>query len=203
MHGFGILLPLSLTRQRSGTARRIVDDRSSRDNASIVVHQPSMLRLTSGFPLFVAALLTTAARPQDGWTRHSLTVEPAPRSGAAMVFDPGQAQVIMFGGESQGTTLDETWRWDGSRWQDMWWIARPSGRFGVSLVHDVVRREVLMFGGQTGTGVTNETWAFDGISWVQRRPMHLPPGVCVTGGVDARAPNFVRERSAEPSSWTR
>src|SRR5262245_27451455 len=53
---------------------------------------------------------------------------PSPRVWSSMAFDLAHDRVLMFGGNVQGTMSDETWSWDGERWQQLSSPVNPPGR---------------------------------------------------------------------------
>jgi hypothetical protein len=59
---------------------------------------------------------TTWQLSGNKWTDSS-NPGPAPRVGDAMIFDPSGNQLILFGGSDRKTFFNDTWKWDGSRWQ--------------------------------------------------------------------------------------
>jgi N-acetylneuraminic acid mutarotase len=106
---------------------------------------------------------------------------PSARSAAAMVYDPATQNLIMFGGETPGGPLNDTWAYDptANTWTDL----SPSGklpyaRFGHSMVYDPQAHRFIMFGGIRLEGVgevcLGDTWAYDPAanSWTNL----FPPG---------------------------
>lgn len=71
---------------------------------------------------------------------------PTARTGAAMAFDSTSGLTVMFGGSSaSGSTLADTWTWDGSSW------ATPAGPspgklFGARMSDDPADHGVLLIG---------------------------------------------------------
>ena len=81
---------------------------------------------------------------------------PSARSGAAMVYDSGRARCVMVGGvDANGTTLAETWEFDGASWQQQIGTTAPARDFG--LAYDQARQKVVRYGGQGNVG---ETWRY-------------------------------------------
>jgi len=112
---------------------------------------------------------------------------PGPRTGAAMVYDPENHGLILFGGatalpQPDGTNLahayDDTWLWNGQSWRRLE-VAGPSTRSGAMAAYDSVRHEIVLFGGggvdEAGNGsLLNDTWVWDGTEWHLRQPLHNP-----------------------------
>src|SRR5690606_12563295 len=83
----------------------------------------------------------------DGTTWRRLDAPgPAARFAHEMVFDARRGRVVLFGGRG-ATALDDTWEWDGARWQRVEGAATPAGRFTHALAYDAARGEVMLFGG--------------------------------------------------------
>jgi len=109
----------------------------------------------------VPAGIATVARPQV----------PAPQFGAALAYDPGHRQAVLFGGVGQ---YDQTWTWDGRRWSRARPGQSPPERFGAAAAADPLNGRVLLFGGRARQGaVLDDTWSWDGASW---DPVDTGPG---------------------------
>jgi hypothetical protein len=73
----------------------------------------------------------------------------------------------MFGGGGvDGSSLSDTWTWDGTAWTQEN-VAGPPGRATAEI--GSTGTELVLFG---GVGVSNplfqDTWTWDGASWTQR-----------------------------------
>ena len=65
----------------------------------------------------------------DGTTWQQLhpATSPSPRTGAAMTYDAVHQQIIMYGGDGNGSNVSsETWTWDGTTWQQRHVMGVPS-----------------------------------------------------------------------------
>jgi hypothetical protein len=86
-----------------------------------------------------------------------------------MATDPGRQRVVLFGGIGPlGVLLDDTWEWDGERWNDVSpAVGSPPGRFWHALATDHARERVVLFGGATSgnTLVSADTWRWRGDFW--------------------------------------
>ena len=90
-----------------------------------------------------------------------------------MVFDEARGLTVLFGGESNGGFLADTWEWDAA------WIERqpttvPPIRRGNALAYDAEHAETVLFGG-TGNDLLADTWVWNGIDWVDKTPVGSPP----------------------------
>ena len=109
-----------------------------------------------------------------------LAGRPSPRDSAASAFDDVHEQLIYFGGENGGVSLDDTWTWaPGSGWSGTY-RGGPTSRSGAAMAYDGARHRVVLFGGAMRAGgidtYLNDTWEYDPASgaW-QRRVPTAPP----------------------------
>jgi hypothetical protein len=112
-------------------------------------------------------------------------VGPSPRSWASAAFYPPSGKLVLFGGGTayglssessvvNGTPqlFNDTWTWDGQRWQQLHPVNSPPARLAAGLVYDAGHGVLVLFGGQSGN---NETWTWDGTNWKQMSPTDTPP----------------------------
>ncbi|MCI4362918.1 MAG: kelch motif-containing protein [Thermoplasmata archaeon] len=120
-------------------------------------------------------------------TPHACTsCGPAPsgRAGAAMVYDPWDGYVLLFGGENLskpilGTfaEISDTWTFSAGVWTNITTTAGtpPGPRAAAGVAYDGLDGYVLIFGGTPGSGVSlSDTWSFVGGTWTQLFPAHNP-----------------------------
>lgn len=96
------------------------------------------------------------------------------RSGPDLAWDGVRRQLLAFGGNTNGTLMDDTWAFDGVRWEQRLPIASPAPRYNHRMVWDGARRRVVLFGGLQPSA-SAETWEWDGVTWLERRPAVSPP----------------------------
>ena len=85
-----------------------------------------------------------------------------------MAFDEALGRVVLFGGEGltapYGTYVsnqDDTWAWNGYRWEQLQPATHPSARFGSSLAYFPPTRQLVLFGGRTdGRQTLGDTWLY-------------------------------------------
>ena len=99
---------------------------------------------------------------------------PAARYGAAMAYDAGSQQLIMFGGHTNGGDIGDTWEWTGSNWTQLSPVTSPGGRYQANLVYDSALHERVLFGGYHNGTYLNDTWAWNGTTWTQIGTAHSP-----------------------------
>jgi hypothetical protein len=106
------------------------------------------------------------------WTNAG-TTGPRPRFPAVLSYDGTSRKVLLFGGhavDQRGfSTFDDTWTWDGSRWQQLD-RPGPSGRDGARAAFDEEKGQTVVFGGfqlQPAQQNMNDTWIWDGDAWIR------------------------------------
>ena len=111
------------------------------------------------------------------WRQHT-GVGPAARASAAMVYDAGRRQVLLFGGSSgfgpSSAFLGDTWAWNGTAWTQLTPPSSPPARAGAKMAYDRRRGRVVLFGGFGDQAVTDDTWEWDGATWTQASPTTHP-----------------------------
>ena len=136
---------------------------------------PSFLKLPS------TPLPSPAASPPAPATR------PDASAGAAIVYDPENQGVLLFGGASYetapdgsitSTTLGDTWLWNGRSWRQLD-VQGPPARSAAMVAYDSVRHVVVLFGGSGPEGAGQglyfqDTWTWDGTQWQKQYPLHMP-----------------------------
>src|SRR2546423_12006726 len=87
------------------------------------------------------AFAGSAAAAQLGfpdWIELSPTNSPPARSYLAMTYDPATGKVIMFGGDSGTTYLNDTWRFDSKTWTQIATQSAPPARAAAQMNYDSV-----------------------------------------------------------------
>ncbi len=121
------------------------------------------------------------------WTQ-VLGPGPGPRRWGAMAPKPvnaTQGRVILFGGETGGSYLDQTWAYDGT-----WTQLTPTISGDPTLLprsrHEMVfssgRNALVVFGGYRG-GFQQDTWHFDGTTWAPVTPSGTQPSARAFAGL--------------------
>ncbi len=99
------------------------------------------------------------------WTQIADT-GPAPRNGAALVFDATRAQYLLFGGAGDEGEYADTWTFDGSASTQVA-DTGPSARIGHAMAYDLAREQVVLFGGTNNGEADAGTWVWGGSEWTQ------------------------------------
>lgn len=81
---------------------------------------------------------------------------PAPRNGAAMVFDPSCRCVVLSGGPPAFVDA-RTWHWDGRSWR-VYGSVHPPARFNPAMIYHDALNAIVRFGGWTGRARAGDTW---------------------------------------------
>ena len=98
------------------------------------------------------------------WTLRS-SGGPSARHAHALAYDSARGRVVVFGGLSGSTRLDDIWEWDGTSWTEKHPDApTPSARHSHAMAYDSARGMVVLFGGNA-SGREADTWEWDGTSW--------------------------------------
>ncbi|MFO1076280.1 MAG: kelch repeat-containing protein [Planctomycetota bacterium] len=126
------------------------------------------------------------------WTQMTPAATPTPRIHARLVFDPANANLLLFGGRGAGGS--ETWSWDGANWTLRTPTNVPPAREQTHLATNWGNGTVLMFGGSSAaaSGVLGDTWIWNGVDWNALAPATTPG----TGGLrNGKATyDFLRDR---------
>jgi cysteine-rich repeat protein len=104
-------------------------------------------------------------------------VRPAPRTGSATAYDAARGMLVLFGGNAETETFDDTWEWNRTEWVKRSPAApRPEARTRAAMTYDPVRQRVLMYGGTGSTGQPlSDTWEWDGETWRALTTTEHPP----------------------------
>jgi hypothetical protein len=110
------------------------------------------------------------------WSQRSPVTSPSARGEHAMAYDAARQRIVLFGGvfddgTVSGSSLSETWEWDGSAWSQRSPATSPSARSGHAMAYDAARQRIVIFGGRGPA----DTWEWDGSTWSQRMPVTSPP----------------------------
>ena len=105
------------------------------------------------------------------------TTSPPQQYGNSLAYDAATQQLVLFGGYgTNGTTLGDTWTWDGTTWTQANPATSPSARDGASEAYDSGKSDLVLFGGQDASHTdVNDTWTWDGTTWTQANPATSPP----------------------------
>jgi hypothetical protein len=109
------------------------------------------------------------------WIQKFPATSPTPRSYAALVYDSGRAETVLFSGAPIINNVADTWVWDGTSWTQKFPPVSPPARYGHAMAYDSGHTQTVLFGGITSLSIgTNDTWVWDGISWLQTFPATSP-----------------------------
>jgi hypothetical protein len=80
----------------------------------------------------------------------------------------------VFGGNApgDGTSLSDTWVWNGKDWTEMNPATNPGPRYSAAMAYDAHAGQAVLFGGSylNATAPLGDTWVWDGSNWTE---MHL------------------------------
>ncbi|MDQ4123199.1 MAG: hypothetical protein M3209_17315 [Acidobacteriota bacterium] len=121
--------------------------------------------------LFLVNILIAAAQPSE-----VTLILPEPRNQPALAFDSERGRLILFGGIDQsGKSLNDTWEYNGAKWERKTPSTNPSPRAAHAVAYDAKRGRVVLFGGQAGTTSLADTWEYDGKNWTKLETVSQPP----------------------------
>ena len=110
------------------------------------------------------------------WDERKLSYySPMKRSAGAMVWDPVQERLLLFGGLAS-TLTNELWAYDGLSWHELSSTdpeldGNPGPRDYHAIAFDTHRNRLVTFGGTTAdTFGSRDLWEWDGHSWARTRP---------------------------------
>lgn len=149
----------------------------------VLVHGPEMSRSGGAFDMRRQRAVILGSEGEvweyEGTRRlhravASSSPRPAARSYPMMAYEERRDRVLLFGGQGPTGDLNDTWAWDGGRWQALSSPVSPSPRSRGAIAYDAVRDRVVLFGGWHSTQLY-DTWEHDGTQWLQRTPTTVPP----------------------------
>lgn len=110
-------------------------------------------------------LITTAVTP------------PTPRLSPAMTFDKVLGESVVYGGnDSTGVGFGDTWKFNGTRWQQFTQpIASPHRAYS-SVAYDATLHAAIAYGGNDSGPPVDGTWLYVNGAWVQS-PAPSDPGL--------------------------
>jgi PKD repeat protein len=110
------------------------------------------------------------------WTLESPANTPPSTQSGGMIYDPVAGEFVLFGGNSAGAALGDTWVYKTGQWTDLTstLTTAPQARWYFSFVWDAADQYGLLFGGRNQTADLNDTWAFNG-TWSQINTTTAPP----------------------------
>jgi hypothetical protein len=127
--------------------------------------------------LFGDTWLWTAAASGSGgsWSPACSTCGPEARVSAAMTYDAGAGNVVLFGGlnvsNGGGAIFNDTWTWDGKAWTQQCTSSPcdstlPPTRFFTSMAYDAAAGNSVLYGGIGGSCCLpqslTDTWVWTG-----------------------------------------
>jgi len=119
--------------------------------------------------------LTGAALAQTSWQQRMPGTQPPKMDGVAMAYDPGQGEMITFGGQGPNQSYyQQTWKWNANDWTQLNPVTQPPIRSSAALVYDGARNVLLLFGGYCKNVFYNDTWTWNGTIWTQLNPATRP-----------------------------
>lgn len=124
----------------------------------------------AGIGIAVVGLQPLAAQA-DWYTPYAT---PKARALHTAVYDVGNAQIVLFGGNANAGVQGDTWVWSATAgWRNAHPAQAPSARREHAMAYDAARGEVMLFGGWDGVHL-NDTWLWNGSNWRLAAPANSP-----------------------------
>jgi hypothetical protein len=105
----------------------------------------------------------------EDWAQIADSTEPEERARHALAYDAARERVVLFGGSrtdgiAGDIVFDDTWLWDGARWQRDTAGEDVPPRAGHAMAFDEARGEVVLFGG-AAEQLHGDTWVRGDDGW--------------------------------------
>jgi N-acetylneuraminic acid mutarotase len=107
---------------------------------------------------------------------------PQTRADHEMIYDSANKKIILFGGNDNGTYLNDTWVYDVTlnTWTEKFPVVSPPARADFGMTYDAANQKVVLFGGFTTTPsstIFDDTWTYDlkTNTWTKQTPASKPP----------------------------
>ena len=113
------------------------------------------------------------------WTPQNPATSPPSRGTAAMAYDATFGQLLLFGGDGNGTGfpfLNDTWTWNGTTWTQLSPAASPPPTGQAVMAYDANSGQLVLFGGANdeGLNILGDTWTWNGTTWTQQTTVASP-----------------------------
>jgi hypothetical protein len=100
---------------------------------------------------------------------------PPTRSLGGVAFDSRRGVLVIHGGVTNNFNYNDTWEWDGTRWEKKTTTSSPGFRHHFDMAYDSARGVVVAYGGnlqgdqtaQSEMTFPTDTWTWDGQVWKQ------------------------------------
>ena len=127
------------------------------------------------FTAFSPWSIGTADAATPTWIKLNPANSPSTRYAFAMAYDPVSQKVVLFGGTTPTSYLNDTWTFDGTTWTQASTLVAPPARSATMLAYDAPSQKLVLFGGFDGS-LLGDTWLWDGATstWTQANPTTSP-----------------------------
>ena len=119
-----------------------------------------------------------SAAPDPTWPANACVQAwqgaPAPRHGHRLAWDSLRSCLVLFGGESNGSILGDSWEWRSGSWMRVRPLHSPGPRQSFAMTFDPVNQVTVLFGGDDGARPNGETWTRDAADWHRMTPATSP-----------------------------
>ena len=120
--------------------------------------------LKTTFLVLAAAIFRVDDSHSQQWTKLNTVSPPPGRRHATAIHDPQSNRMILFGGATEGGTMNDVWSLALATltWSNITPAGgnTPAPRFGHTAIYDRQNHRMIVWSGQ-GSGFYNDAWAFD------------------------------------------
>ncbi|MEM7032744.1 MAG: LamG-like jellyroll fold domain-containing protein [Chloroflexota bacterium] len=124
------------------------------------------------------------------WRQVSLTPQPSAQEAYAMAYDPIEDEVILYGGNSEGSPYgQDSWEYAQASWLETTGLSNPQATYGAALSFNPANNKFLLFGGsKVDDTVVGETWEYNNLnssnSWALMLAANPPARTYATMATD-------------------
>jgi phage tail-like protein len=114
------------------------------------------------------------------WTQQQFSTNwPSARSSFTLTYYPPQEGVLLFAGLSQLSatgSLDDTWLWNGTVWEQLLPAVSPGARYGYAMAYHPPTESIFLYGGYSITTgeYLDDMWSWNGTTWTQVTGASMP-----------------------------
>ena len=113
---------------------------------------------------WVPGTMTMESLAAGQWSGALVQTMPPARSAAVVSYDPARGRLVLFGGNTPGTSYADTWELDRTGWTQLLPTTSPLHVDYSAMAFD--GHATVLVGGRTGPSTyTNATWTWNGVTW--------------------------------------
>src|SRR5262245_9895907 len=106
--------------------------------------RPLVLPVVTGLLLLLAFPALASSHDPTSWVPLGPDSSPPGRAAQAMVYDRAARDIVIFGGYTDTSYLNDTWTWEGGTWTPATPATPPPIRAGAGIAYDMVSKQLVM-----------------------------------------------------------